>query len=736
MATVEASPRERTSPTTRIQRLRDKALAPRPHPSFDVPLHGGESWMQTAGELWWVVRRGLRAAHVLRNMDVVIDADDLLVGRPTSREPTDEERERLARAQQFMAAQPAGWGQSGHMAPDLATLLAVGCRGLQARIDDLAGRLDRSAPETPPSLAFYRAAREALDGLCDFAERYAEEAERLADETDDPDRAEELREIAAVCRHVPAHPARTFHEALQAAHFLLFALHYVEGCGLSSPGSLDRWLLPYLRADLEAGRITPARAQELLDDFFVSFNWYHVRGVAIGMLLGGRYADGSPVDNELTWMGLYALDHVRLAYPSTGLRVHEGTDPELVDLALEILADGVTQPALFNDEAITAGLRSLGLPAEDACDYMNSTCVEITPSGKSNVWVASPYFNLPGLLLGLIRDYATGGGAGGGRGVVPAPASFEELMAAYKQRLAEAIREAVAHQNNLRYSCMAHRNFPLASCFVGDCLERGLDMEWGGARYNWIECSFVGLATASDSLEAVRHFIFEHGELTWQELHGMLEANFEGEGDAQGRAAEEWRQRLLHEPAKYGNNIERVDTIAREILDFAVEATRRRRTVFGAGFHGGLFAWVMHGRLGEETGATPDGRVAGVAISPGPDPAAGRAQSGPTAAALSATSFDHTPLLGGVAFNLKFSPATLATPERRAKLAALVRTYFRRGGFQVQINVVGADTLRAAQERPEEHADLLVRVAGYSDYFVNLSRVLQDELVARTEAEL
>lgn len=717
MAKVKCSIRERTVPTERIRRLREDALR---HPvpgSFEIALHGGESWMETRGELWWVVRRARRVAHILRNMEVVIGPDDLLVGRLSDRAPTPEEQERLARANEFMAAQPVALGQSGHMAPDVPTLLSVGCRGLQARIAELSARLDTSAPEAQPKLAFYRAAHEALDGLCDFARRYAEKAEQMAVESDDPRRRGELLHIAEVCRRVPAYPARTFHEALQSLHFLLFVLNCVEGCGLTSPGSVDRYLWPYLQADLAEGRLTREEAQELLDAFFVTFNAYIGRGLAIGLLVGGRDANGNDVTNDLTWMCLHACDHVRLPYPSLGLRVHRGTPPELLDYALELLSEGTSQPALFNDEVITEGLLAAGLPIEDACDYMNSTCVEITPCGKSNVWVASPYFNLAQVLLDIISDIVRGG--------IAPPADFEALMVEYEKRLAERIAAAVAEQNSYRYSCMVHRNFPLASCFVRDCLEKGLDMEWGGARYNWVECSFVGLASAADSLEAVRLFVYERKELGWGELDGMLVRNFEGD--------EAWRQKLLREPSKYGNGEDSVDALAKRIVDTAVRECRRHRTVFGAGFHPGLFAWVMHSVFGEATGATPDGRLAGLPLSPGPDPCAGRARRGPTATVLSATSFDHRPLIGGVALNLKFSPATLNTPEKRSKLASLVRVYFERGGFQVQINVVDAATLRDAQEHPEQYEDLLVRVAGYSDYFVNLSRPMQDEIIARTE---
>ena len=719
MATVETSFARRTKPSDRIKRLRAKTLT-NPPGCWEVGLHGAESWRATVGEPWWVVRRGMRAAHVLRNLEIVIDPDDLLVGRYTHRAPTAEEFERLEVGGKFMAAQPVAWGQAGHMQPDFDELLTHGCRGLQARIDGLSSDLDPAAPESSRRLAFYRAARAALDGLCDFAERHAEEAERLAGECSDPGRAEELREIAAVCRRVPAEPASTFHEALQAAHFLLFAANIVEGCGLTSPGSIDRWLAAYLRADLESGRLALDDAQELLDNFFLTFNWYIGHGLAIGNLIGGRDAEGRDICNEVTWMALHATDHVRLAYPSTGLRVHTGTDPALIDLALELLSEGATQPALFNDEVITASLLDIGLPREDACDYMNSTCVEITPSGKSNVWVACPYYNLPQVVLDVIDDVASGR--------LAEPQDLDAVIGEFSQRLSAQIAAGVAQYNALRHACEAHRNFPLASCFVQDCLERGADIDAGGARYNWIECSFVGLATASDSLEALRQFVLEGDDLSWTDLHTMLQADFEGH--------EPWRQRMLHEPAKYGNADATVDELAQRILEGAIESCHGHRVVLGGTYEPGLFAWIQHGELGKVTGATPDGRRAGECLSPGPDPMPGRATSGPTAAVLSATSFPHQPFIGGVAFNLKFSPSTLSSPDRREKLAALVHTYFERGGFQTQINVVSAGTLRAAQGAPEEHADLLVRVAGYSDYFVHLTPQMQEEIIARTESDL
>ncbi len=720
MATITASVKDRSLPTDRVRRLRDDALRLSAPWNFEVGLHGGEAWMETQGELWWIVRRGHRVAQVLRKMDVVIGPDDLLVGRGTRRQPTPEETARLEKANQYMAAQPGGWGQAGHMSPDFPTLLSMGCGVVQTRIDDLSSRLDPAAPEDGPKLAFYRAASETLDGLCDFAARYADEAERLAASEEDATRRDELLSIAEVCRNIPAHPARTFHEALQAAHFLLFALNFVEGCGLSSPGSIDRYLWRYLEADLAEGRLSREAAQELLDCFFATFNAYIGKGLAIGMLVGGRDAEGRDVTNDLTWMALHAVDHVRLSYPSIGLSVHRNTPPGLLKLAVEILAEGPSQPAIFNDEVVTAGLRRAGLPAEDACDYMNSTCVEITPSGKSNVWVASPYFNLPQVLVDIIADVA--------EGRLPAPPSFDALMSDYMTRVGTQIAGAVADQNRCRYSCMAHRNFPLASCFVADCLERGLDLDWGGARYNWIEGSFVGLANAADSLEAVRHFIFERGELDWATLHTMIVRNFEGD--------EAWRQRLLREPAKYGNGEARVDLLAGRIMDRTVVEAKRHRTVLGGGYHSGLFAWIMHAELGSGTGATPDGRLAGLPLSPGPDPAPGRAMHGPTGTVLSATTYEHLDLLGGVALNFKFSPATLSTPERRDKLIAVLRTYFDRGGFQAQITSVGADTLHDAQEHPEQYEDLLVRIAGYSDYFTNLSRKMQDEVIGRTELEL
>lgn len=711
--------RDRTQPTDRVLRLREAALNTPFVPSAEIALYGGESWMATRDETWWIVRRGRRVADILRRLTPQIGPDDLLVGRLPSRPLTDEETHRLQVVHRYMGAQPLAGGQSGHMSPDFERLLTIGCRGVQQQIAQAAAALDPADPHTPPKLAFYKAAHEALEGLCEFAWHYAREAELLADECRG-ERAAELREIARVCWQVPAYPARTFHEALQAAHFLLLAINVVDGAALTSPGSIDRWALPYLRSDLRAARLSIERAQELLDCFFLTFNQYIAPGLAIGMLLGGRDPEGRPVENELTWMGLHAIDHTRMAYPSVGLRVHPETDSRLVDLALTMLAEGTTHPALFNDELITRSLLRMGLSPADACDYMNSTCVEITPCGKSNVWVASPYYNLPQILLDMIADIA--------RGRSPRPRDMESVLAEYDRRLGEHIAAGVAEQNRLRYSCLAHRHFPLASCFVHDCLERGLDIDCGGARYNWIECSFVGLATTADSLEAIRRFVLESGELTWDKLHEMLAANFRGH--------ELWRLRLMHGAAKYGNNQPSVDGLARWIVEAAVRHCQTHRVVFDGTYEPGLFAWVMHAQLGEQTGATPDGRLAGTALSPGPDPAPGRASSGPTAAILSATSFDHEPLIGGVAFNMRFSPSNLRTSSQRRRLAALIRTYFERGGFQTQITAVDAQTLSDAKAHPEQFADLLVRVAGYSDYFVRLSPTMQEEIIARAELQL
>ena len=705
-------------PTDRVCRLREAALSRNVAWSWQRRMLEGEAWRASAGDLWWIRRKGHKVGHILRNLDVVIDPDELLVGKATRRAPTEQEQARLDEAGRFLDAQPHAVGQNGHMAIDYKTLLRLGCRGLQRQIEERRERLNPANPGHQQKLMFYDAAWLALEGVFDLANRYAEHARGLAAREACPSRRCELEELAALCERVPARPAETFREALQSAHFLTFCIQYGDNIGLLCPGRMDRWLWPYYRRDIEAGRLTDEQAQELIDCFYILMNEIVPRGLAVGVMVGGQDSEGNDVTNELSYMCLQAVENTRLAYPSLGICRHEGTPDELLDFGCRLMAGGRANPAVFNDDIIAEGLARAGVSEADKREYINSTCVEISPIASSNVWVASPYFNTVRCLLDTIDEFVAAG----------QQPPFRSLWAAFKRRLAGQIREAVIAQNTCRESRARFGGYPLLSCFVNDCLERGLDIDHGGARHNWIECSFVGLANLVDSLTVIREFVYGRKTLTLAALKQVLESDYEG--------AEDLRQCFLNQAPKYGNDLGDVDALAVEFTEFVTRECARYRVRLTDRYYPGFFCWVMHQRLGEETGASPDGRRAGVALADGAGPAQGRERSGPTAAVKSTTRWDHTPMLGGLVLNLKFSPRALLTDADRTKLMDLIKTYMRLGGQEVQVNCVSRETLLAAREQPEQYRDLLVRIAGYVDYFTGLPPGMQDEVISRTEFDV
>ncbi|NLG48515.1 MAG: hypothetical protein GX552_00210 [Chloroflexi bacterium] len=726
-------------PTPRIQRLRESILLAQGEIKSNVEseLLWGRSWLASAAEPWHIIRRGRATADVLRGLTPEIGPDELLVARYSSRSLTEQEQAELEHWRKDASrAANAVHGQRAHMAIDYEKLLRLGLRGIREQIANYRQNLDLTVPQDMEKDAFYRACLIALDGLRDFSYHYADHAEKLARTTSDPARQAELQEIAAICRRVPEEPARTFHEALQCIHLVTFALCAGQLMLLFQLGRPDRYLLPYYERDLAAGRLTRAQAQELIDCLCLMLSAYTPRGLAVGFMIGGRDGSGRDISNELTRLFLESIPHTRLSYPGIGLCWNEETPPDITQRACELLAEGLTHPALFNDDVISRGMANAGLPPAEACLYQHSTCVEITPVASSNVYVASPYINLVQLLHDLLgvpslnaaRQTLTGGGAlptaTGEQVAGPAFASFEELLRAYDAHLAEVIRRAVIDENTCQMTRYYHGGWPLLSCFVNDCLARGRDIDQGGARHNWVEPSFVGLANLVDALTVIRQYVFEEQSMTLAELAEKLRQNYEGREDL--------RLKLLHQAPKYGNDDDMVDELAVRITQSIVRHVRQHRTYLGGAYHPGFFCWIMHEQLGRVTTASPDGRLAGAALGDGSGPAQGRERRGPTAAILSSTKWDHTPMLGGIAVNLKFTRS-----GRQADfvdgLRSLVETFMRRGGFELQVNVVDRDTLLAAQAHPEQYRDLVVRIGGYSDYFVGLSPQMQAEIIQRTE---
>lgn len=603
--------------------------------------------------------------------------------------------------------QDTGGGQESHMAIDFEKLLSKGILGILGEIESY---LESCEEEKKP---FYAACKTSLLAVVRHSERYSSLARLLAEKESDDRRRAELEKIAEICGKVPAYPSESFYEAVQAVHFVTYCLSLDPlrmGFVQFQLGRPDRYLYPFYEKDVKRGILTAQSAQLLMDCLAIQINMRVPNGLSSGYMLGGRDEKGRIVANELTEMGMKVIEDIRLVYPSVGLCYTDGTPEKYLRMACEILSHGRSHPAIFNDDVIQKGLMRYGLSAEEACNYIHSTCVEITPIASSNVWVASPYTNLPQLLLHTLNgEYE----------------SFEALCDAFLKRLDRHIERNYESQNAIRAVRAKKSVSPLLSCFVNDCLAQGTDIENGGARYNWIMPSFVGMANLVDSLYAVKEIVYEKKELTLAQLREILENNFEGN--------EPLRQRLLNEIPKYGNDVDEIDGYFKDMIDHIVSECEKYSCMHKNGrLIPSVFCWVMHEHFGRNTGATPDGRAEGFPLGDGSGACQGREKNGPTASLLSATKWDHSGLIGGVAVNIKFSKSALGENFLDI-MQGLVKVYVQRGGFELQINVTDRKILEDAIRNPEAYRDLVVRIGGYSDYFVKLSPQMQQEILLRTE---
>jgi trans-4-hydroxy-L-proline dehydratase len=700
-----------------IADLRDRVLERQRGPQHGCPelaLADALAWREhTEGEPW-LLWRARRCAARLRAMPVDVEPGERLVGKPRFRPGTEEDTRLLARAREGAAPEPPyPGGDLGHFHPDFPKILRLGAGGV---IEEIDARAD--APGlTGEQRTFYAATRLVLEAFGDYARNAADACEAVA--ADGPAGAARWLGQAAICRHIATEPPRTYAEAIQLMSLVIFAMWFAEDHGLTTPGRIDQTLRPFYEADMAAGRITRQEALELIACLYIQGNEILWPGSAISVMVGGVDRDGADVTNDLTYLALAARLATKLVYPTVGVAWHPGTPRELMEFGARMLATGIGCPAFFNDPVIADGLRAHGVSEADCHWYMNSTCVEIKVVGASHMWVTAPYINLPGGMLRAIGRVASGEAG--------EPAGFDGCLELVREALSADIRGAAESM----HATWAHRErwggCPLASCLIDDCLALGRDFDLGGARYNWVENSFVGLANLVDGLLAIRYLVYEWGEMTLGEFGRILADDYAGH--------EGLRQRIINAVPKYGTDDDEADAMASHFAAWLIAETESH-TVGVHRYVPGFFCWIMHDHMGQQTGATPDGRRAGLPLADGAGAAQGREVCGPTASVLSTTKWDHRPVIGGLVHNAKFSRAALSTEGGLAALRELIGTYMARGGFEIQVNVVGREVLEDAQRHPERYQDLLVRVAGYSDYFVHLSATMQAEVIARSEHEL
>jgi formate C-acetyltransferase len=616
-----------------------------------------------------------------------------------------------------------------------------GLLDLKSEVEASLSRLDfLNDPEAFVKQEELRAMWTAAGAVICFAGRHAEKAEEMAANESNPQRQAELRKIADVCRHVPAHAPRDFWEALQAYWFThLGVISELNTWDSFCPGRLDQHLYPFYEQGLADGTLTRDRAKELLECFWVKFNnqpappKVGVTAAESGTYTdfaninnGGLKADGSDGVNELTYLILEVVDEMRLLQPSSNLQLSKKSPERFLKRGIEIIRKGWGQPSIFNADLVVEELLRQGKSIEDARTGGTSGCVETGAFGKE-AYILTGYFNLTKVLeitLNNGLDPRTGKRIGLETGNPRNFSSFDELFAAYRKQLHRFIEIKVRGNNIIERIYAQYMPAPFLSLLIEDCIAKGKDYNDGGPRYNTTYIMAVGPGSCTDSLAAIRYHVFDRKDIAMAELLEALEANFKGH--------ERTMQVLLNKTPKYGNDDEYADALLTDLFNAFYAEVNGRKNTKGGNYRVNYLSTTCHVYFGSVTGATPDGRKAYEPLSDGISPVQGADRRGPTAVLKSAARMDHA-RTGGTLLNQKFTPQLLEGEEGIDRLAHLVRSYFKLDGHHIQFNVVTAETLRAAQENPEKYRDLIVRVAGYSDYFCDLTTALQNEIIARTE---
>jgi formate C-acetyltransferase len=578
------------------------------------------------------------------------------------------------------------------------------------------------------------------DALIHYAQRHAQKIKKMAQKEKNTKRKKELKRLAGICEHVPARPPRDFWEALQYYWFVhLGVITELNTWDSFNPGRLDQHLFPFYSKGLKEGSLTEDKAKELLQAFWIKFNnqpappkvgvTMEESGTYTDFALintGGVKADGTDAVNDLSFLILDVVEEMRLLQPSSMVQISKKTPDRFLKRALKIIKTGYGQPSVFNTDAIVQEMLRQGKSVADARSGGASGCVETGAFGKEN-YNLTGYFNMTKVLEITLNngvDPMTGKTIGLKTGNPAKFSSFEELFDAYEKQLNYFIDIKIAGNNIIERLWAEYLPTPFLSLLIDDCVKTGKDYHDGGARYNTSYIQGVGLGTMTDVLTSIKFNVFDKKQVTMKRLLRALKEDFD--------EYEPLRQKFINKTPKYGNDDDYVDDIMKKIFEAYYNAINGRPNTKGGQYRINLLPTTVHVYFGKVVGATPNGRHASAPLSEGVSPVQGADRQGPTSVIKSVSKMDHI-RTGGTLLNQKFTPHLLENDEGLDKLAQLIRSYFRLDGHHIQFNVVSAETLRKAQKNPEQYRDLIVRVAGYSDYFVDLNLKLQNEIIARTE---
>jgi len=622
----------------------------------------------------------------------------------------------------------------GHFNPNYETIIKEGLQGLRHKV---ATALIGTGSSDVAKKSFYEALLIVIDAVSAFARRYSDLAEKMAQDCSDPVRKSELLQIAQNCRRVPEYPAETYWEALQSFWFIHLMLNLESNSYALSPGRFDQYIHPFYKKDLAAGSVTTETGQELLNCLWVKFAELTVvkeAGTAKAsntyadfqnLNVGGLKADGSDGVNSISYMCIEAQSTLMLPQPQLSCLISTKSPHLFLLKACELARIGTGMPAMFNADEIVLSLVAKGKSLEDARNGGINGCVEITGQGNDQM-ASSGYINLVKCLELALNDgvdMRTGTVLGPKTGTTDHFTSIEDVW--------QALEKQIDHMVDLkhRYDLPAKRVFAescpalCTSLVMDDCIEKGLDYHQGGSRYAQPMLSGVGTGTVTDSLSAIEHFVFNKRAYTLGEIVEAMRKDFNDH--------EAMRELLWNKAPKLGNDNDAADRHATRLVKVFVDVLKNYTDDRGIPYGADMIPTTAHLPFGVLTAATADGRHAGKPLAEGISPVQGQDLSGPTSVITSIAKIDHTATVGSL-LNMKFTPKTLEGEDNLRKFAALIRTYFDLGGHHMQFNVVSRETLLEAQQYPDDYRSLLIRVAGYSDYFVMLSKDVQDEVISRT----
>ena len=678
------------------------------------------------------------------------------------------------------------YGGVGHVCADYGKVLKIGFTGIIRQVMEAMAKLNTGDPDYIKKKNFYEALIITYTAAIQFAHRYAAKAREMAAVCPDAKRKAELLQIASNCDQVPEQGATNFYEACQSFWFVQILLQ-IEANGHSiSPGRFDQYMNPYLTMDQG---ISHEFAQELVDCVWVKLNDVNktrdevsaqaFAGYAVfqNLIVGGQTEDGLDATNEMSYMCMEAVAHVKLPAPSFSIRVHQNTPDEFLYRACELTRLGLGVPAMYNDEVIVPALCNRGVSLADARNYCIIGCVEPQCPNKTEGWHDAAFFNIAKVLEITLNNGRVGEKQlGPVTGEITSFTNLEQLFEAYKKQMEYFVYHLAEADNCVDYAHAERAPLPFLSALVDDCIGRGKSVQEGGAIYNFTGPQAFGVADAGDSLCAIKKHVFENKEITMAQLKEALDHNFgyDCENAASAEITDEAKiyeavkrilsnngsinladlqaqlskpvqqtsgnkedyaqiKRILENTPWYGNDEDEVDMIARrcgQIYSYEVEKYKNPR---GGQFQAGCYPVSANVLFGKDVGALPDGRLAKKPLADGVSPRQGKDTNGPTAAAMSVSKLDHANYSNGTLYNQKFLPSALAGDDGLKHFASIVRSYFDHKGMHVQFNVIDRETLLAAQADPDQHKDLVVRVAGYSAQFTVLAKEVQDDIISRTE---